>query len=170
MTSAARACCEGAQDASSRSVQREQPFVFRSKPADRITILVWDRTGMVWVHKRLDGCKLVWPTIADGCREATLSAVSDLCTTCCCAATSGLSRACKPQGDESRPSATMPTKSGGRTVITTEQNLLCCQTPGIHGHLVSRWVSGSVLLCSIRARFTRLRRAARCSCAFAHHN
>ncbi|WP_456725297.1 MULTISPECIES: IS66 family insertion sequence element accessory protein TnpB [unclassified Bradyrhizobium] len=30
-------------------------FVFRSKRADRIKILVWDR-----------GCKFVWPTIADG--------------------------------------------------------------------------------------------------------
>lgn len=28
-------------------------FVFRSKRADRIKILVWDRTGLVLVHKRL---------------------------------------------------------------------------------------------------------------------
>lgn len=34
--------------------------------ADRIKILVWDRTGLVLVHKRLEGCKFVWPTIADG--------------------------------------------------------------------------------------------------------
>jgi transposase len=27
-------------------------FVFRSKRADRIKILVWDRTGLVLVHKR----------------------------------------------------------------------------------------------------------------------
>ena len=40
-------------------------FVFRSKRADRIKILVWDRTGLVLVHKRLEGCKFVWPTIAD---------------------------------------------------------------------------------------------------------
>lgn len=33
-------------------------FVFRSKRADRIKILVWDRTGLVLVHKRLEGCKL----------------------------------------------------------------------------------------------------------------
>jgi transposase len=32
-------------------------FVFRSKRADRIKILVWDRTGLVLVHKRLEGCK-----------------------------------------------------------------------------------------------------------------
>ncbi|WP_175609014.1 IS66 family insertion sequence element accessory protein TnpB [Bradyrhizobium ivorense] len=41
-------------------------FVFRSKWADRIKILVWDRTGLVLVHKRLEGCKFVWPKIADG--------------------------------------------------------------------------------------------------------
>jgi transposase len=34
-------------------------FVFRSKRADRIKILVWDRTGLVLG-------KFVWPTIADG--------------------------------------------------------------------------------------------------------
>jgi len=34
-------------------------FVFRSKRADRINILVWDRTGLVLVHERLEGCKFV---------------------------------------------------------------------------------------------------------------
>jgi transposase len=28
--------------------------------------LFWDRTGLVLVHKRLEGCKFVWPKIADG--------------------------------------------------------------------------------------------------------
>lgn len=41
-------------------------LVFRWKRADRIKILAWDRTGLVWVHKRLGGCKFVWPTIAGG--------------------------------------------------------------------------------------------------------
>jgi len=41
-------------------------FVFRSKRADRIKILVWDRTGLVLVHKRLEGCKFVWPAITGG--------------------------------------------------------------------------------------------------------
>ena len=34
-------------------------FVFRAKHADRIKLLVWDQTGMVLVHKRLDGGKFV---------------------------------------------------------------------------------------------------------------
>ncbi|TJZ78199.1 IS66 family insertion sequence element accessory protein TnpB [Paracoccus hibiscisoli] len=41
-------------------------FVFRSKRADRIKLLVWDQTGMVLVHKRLEGGKLVWPQMRDG--------------------------------------------------------------------------------------------------------
>jgi transposase len=40
-------------------------FVFRSKRADRIKILAWDRTGLVLVYKRLEGCKFVWPTITN---------------------------------------------------------------------------------------------------------
>ena len=30
-------------------------FVFRSKRADRIKLLAWGQTGMVLVHKRLEG-------------------------------------------------------------------------------------------------------------------
>jgi len=41
-------------------------FVFRSKRADRLKILVWDRTGLVLIHKRLEGGKFVWPQIRDG--------------------------------------------------------------------------------------------------------
>jgi transposase len=41
-------------------------FVFRAKRADRIKILVWDRTGLVLVHKRLEGLKFVWPQVRDG--------------------------------------------------------------------------------------------------------
>jgi transposase len=41
-------------------------FVFRAKRADRIKILIWDRTGLVLVHKRLEGAKFVWPRICDG--------------------------------------------------------------------------------------------------------
>jgi transposase len=41
-------------------------FVFRAKRADRIKILVWDGTGLMLVHKRLEGCKFVWPQVRDG--------------------------------------------------------------------------------------------------------
>ena len=41
-------------------------FVFRSKRADRIKLLVWDRTGMVLVHKRLEGGESVGPQVQDG--------------------------------------------------------------------------------------------------------
>jgi transposase len=41
-------------------------FVFRSKRADRLKILVWDRTGLVLIHKRLEGGKFVWPQVRDG--------------------------------------------------------------------------------------------------------
>ena len=41
-------------------------FVFRSKRADRIKVLVWDRTGLVLVHKRLEGGRFVWPQVRDG--------------------------------------------------------------------------------------------------------
>jgi transposase len=41
-------------------------FVFRAKRADRIKLLVWDQTGMVLVHKRLEGGKFVWPQVRDG--------------------------------------------------------------------------------------------------------
>lgn len=41
-------------------------FVFRAKRADRIKILVWDRTGLVLVHKRLESSNFVWPQVRDG--------------------------------------------------------------------------------------------------------
>lgn len=41
-------------------------FVFRAKRADRIKILIWDRTGMVLVHKRLESGTFVWPRVRDG--------------------------------------------------------------------------------------------------------
>ena len=41
-------------------------FVFRSKRADRIKVLVWDQTGLVLAHKRLEGAKFVWPAIRNG--------------------------------------------------------------------------------------------------------
>ncbi|AMY71693.1 IS66 family insertion sequence element accessory protein TnpB [Frigidibacter mobilis] len=38
-------------------------FVFRSKRADRIKVLIWDQTGIVLVHKRLEAAKFVWPRV-----------------------------------------------------------------------------------------------------------
>lgn len=47
-------------------------FVFRSKRADRIKILVWDGTGLCLFAKRLDRGRFTWPPIRDG--VMTLSA------------------------------------------------------------------------------------------------
>jgi transposase len=41
-------------------------FVFRSKRADRVKVLVWDGSGMVLIHKRLEGGRFVWPQVRDG--------------------------------------------------------------------------------------------------------
>jgi transposase len=41
-------------------------FVFRSKRADRLKIIVWDGTGLVLVHKRIEGSGFIWPRISDG--------------------------------------------------------------------------------------------------------
>ena len=47
-------------------MSRGAVFVFRSKRADRIRLLVWDQTGMVPVHKRLEGGRFVRPQVGDG--------------------------------------------------------------------------------------------------------
>ena len=54
-----------------QSVLRQDPFsgtifVFRSKRADRVKILVYDGTGLVLIWKRLEDAKLEWPAISDG--------------------------------------------------------------------------------------------------------
>lgn len=41
-------------------------FVFVAKRTDRIKLLIWNQTGMVLVHKRLEGGKFVWPQERDG--------------------------------------------------------------------------------------------------------
>lgn len=41
-------------------------LVLRSKRADRIKVLVWDRTGLVLVHKGREGGKFAWPQVRDG--------------------------------------------------------------------------------------------------------
>ena len=54
-----------------QSVLRRDPFggtvfVFRSKRADRVKLLVYDGTGLVLIWKRLDGAKFKWRVISDG--------------------------------------------------------------------------------------------------------
>jgi transposase len=41
-------------------------YVFRSKRADRVKILMWDGTGLVLYHKRLEQGRFVWPPIREG--------------------------------------------------------------------------------------------------------
>ncbi len=41
-------------------------FVFRSKRSDRLKMLLWDGTGMVLIHKRIEGAGFAWPAIRDG--------------------------------------------------------------------------------------------------------
>ena len=41
-------------------------FVFRSKRANRIKLLVWDGSGMVLVAKWLEQGRFTWPAIRDG--------------------------------------------------------------------------------------------------------
>jgi transposase len=41
-------------------------FVFRSKRADRVKLLVYDGTGLVLIWKRLEGAKFKWPAISEG--------------------------------------------------------------------------------------------------------
>lgn len=40
--------------------------LFRSKRGDRLRRLVWDRTGLVLVHKALEGGAFHWPKPSDG--------------------------------------------------------------------------------------------------------
>ena len=41
-------------------------FAFCNRRRDRIKLLIYDRSGFWMLLKRLEGCKFVWPTIADG--------------------------------------------------------------------------------------------------------
>src|SRR6201985_1435766 len=41
-------------------------FVFRSKRADRLKILVWDGSGLVMLWKRLERGRFTWPPVQDG--------------------------------------------------------------------------------------------------------
>jgi transposase len=41
-------------------------FIFRSKRADRLKILVWDGSGLVLLSKRLERGRFTWPEVQDG--------------------------------------------------------------------------------------------------------
>jgi transposase len=41
-------------------------FVFRSRRADRVKLLVFDNTGLVLITKRLEAGRFVWPPVQDG--------------------------------------------------------------------------------------------------------
>jgi transposase len=41
-------------------------FVFRSKRADRLKILLWDGSGLVLLNKRLERARFTWPAVQDG--------------------------------------------------------------------------------------------------------
>lgn len=54
-----------------QSILQQDPFngtvfVFRSKRADRVKLLIYDGTGLVLIWKRLEGNKFKWPPVADG--------------------------------------------------------------------------------------------------------
>ena len=53
-------------------------FVFRSRRADRVRILVWDGTGLVLYQKRLETGRFVWPAVADGTMALTAAQLSAL--------------------------------------------------------------------------------------------
>ncbi|URD36032.1 IS66 family insertion sequence element accessory protein TnpB [Methylobacterium tardum] len=41
-------------------------YVFRSKRADRVNLLVWDGSGLILAVKRLEAGQFCWPKIEDG--------------------------------------------------------------------------------------------------------
>src|ERR1700751_3469104 len=66
-----------------QSVLQQDPFcgtvfVFRSKRADRVKMLVYDGTGLVLIWKRLEGSKFKWPAISDGVMRLSGAAIAAL--------------------------------------------------------------------------------------------
>ena len=53
-------------------------FVFRSKRADRLKILVWDGSGLVLLWKRLEQNAFRWPPISDGALRLSTSQLAAL--------------------------------------------------------------------------------------------
>ena len=55
-------------------------FVLRSKRSDRVKLLVYDRTGLVLIGKRLEGGTFKWPPVSEGAMRlsgARLAALFD---------------------------------------------------------------------------------------------
>ena len=66
-----------------QSVLRQDPFsgtvfVFRSKRADRVKILVYDGTGLVLYTKRLEAGRFSWPSPAEGVVRLTSAQLATL--------------------------------------------------------------------------------------------
>jgi transposase len=62
---------------------RQDPFsgtiyVFRSKRADRVKLLVWDGSGLVLVWKRLEASGFKWPPISDGVMRLSVAQLAAL--------------------------------------------------------------------------------------------
>ena len=53
-------------------------YVFRSKRADRLKLLLWDGSGLVLVAKRLEQGGFRWPTVDDGVMRLSASQLSAL--------------------------------------------------------------------------------------------
>ncbi|MDT8328313.1 MAG: IS66 family insertion sequence element accessory protein TnpB [Roseovarius sp.] len=41
-------------------------YVFRSRRADRLKMIIWDGTGLVLIMKRLNGKRFIWPKPQSG--------------------------------------------------------------------------------------------------------
>jgi transposase len=53
-------------------------FIFRSKRADRLKILVWDGSGVVLLWKRLEHGAFKWPPVSDGVMRLTAAQLAAL--------------------------------------------------------------------------------------------
>ena len=56
----------------------ETIYVFRSKRADRVKMLVWDGSGLVLFWKRLENGAFKWPPISDGVMRLTSAQLAAL--------------------------------------------------------------------------------------------